>query len=83
MQGNLWTCLRCPTGCFKQDIHHTIRHENTQKHRMETAHYTNELHAAQTAALNDPQMNPLLDAIFIASGLPLNVPHPAPLPHHQ
>ncbi|KAG2030384.1 hypothetical protein BDR03DRAFT_994964 [Suillus americanus] len=84
-QGNLWTCLRCPTGCFEQDIHHAIRHENTQKHRTETTHYTDELRAAQTAALNEPhlQTNPLLDAIFIASGLPLNVPHPAPLPRHQ
>ncbi|KAG2352717.1 hypothetical protein BDR07DRAFT_1497778 [Suillus spraguei] len=84
-QGNLWTCLCCPTGCFEQDIHHAIRHENTQKHRTETTHYTDELHAAQTAALNEPhlQTNPLLDAIFIASGLLLNVPHPAPLPCHQ
>ncbi|KAG2369048.1 hypothetical protein BDR07DRAFT_1447877 [Suillus spraguei] len=84
-QGNLWTCLRCPTGCFEQDIHHAIRHENTQKHRTEMTHYTDELCAAQTAALNEPhlQTNPLLDAIFIASGLPLNVPHPAPLPRHQ
>ncbi|KAG2361311.1 hypothetical protein BDR07DRAFT_1508499 [Suillus spraguei] len=74
-QGNLWTCLRCPTGCFEQDIHHAIRHENTQKHRTEMTHYTDELCAAQTAALNEPhlQTNPLLDAIFIASGLPLNV----------
>ncbi|KAG2032254.1 hypothetical protein BDR03DRAFT_874342 [Suillus americanus] len=78
MQGNLWTCLRCPTGCFKQDIHHTICHENTQKHRTETVHYANELHAAQTAALNDLQTNPLLDAIFIASGLPLNELVPPP-----
>ncbi|KAG2354321.1 hypothetical protein BDR07DRAFT_1548776 [Suillus spraguei] len=73
-QGNLWTCLCCPTGCFEQDIHHAIRHENTQKHRTETTHYTDELCAAQTAALNEPhlQTNPLLDAIFIASGLLLN-----------
>jgi hypothetical protein len=34
-------------------------------------HYADELHAAQTAALNEPHLetNPLLDAIFIASRL--------------